>query len=136
MREFERYEAFDAKCPVCGARNKVYTEMVDTYTNKHIGFTLKCCFCGKFTEFYNEHSTNGGPITPNMRSRKSNVQYCVQHAFCPFKDCKLYGKNVLDLNKMPKGEVPPFNHDKDDKDKYPFSQAQISLDKELTPRFL
>ena len=33
MREFEKYEMFKTKCPVCGSKNKVHTELMNVDNN-------------------------------------------------------------------------------------------------------
>ena len=89
MREIELYEIFKFKCPVCGARNKVYTELLD-YHCKFVGYSLKCCKCGAYKEFFLDYYNNG-KIHPDYHSGE---QYCMMLQFCNWKDCKIRGKKL------------------------------------------
>lgn len=86
MREFEMFEIKKAKCPVCGCKNKVHTELLDT--NGHfVGYTLKCCACGYHSEFFLDYPNNG---TRHPAYREGR-QMCIQPSFCPWRnECKLY----------------------------------------------
>ena len=106
MREFEFYEMIKIKCPVCGCKNKVHTELLDRY-NVFKGYSLKCCGCGNYNQFLLNYKDNGNrddaPVFVNGKQR------CIQPSFCPRKDCKLYGtckKNIkyVDSNRF---QVPP-----------------------------
>ena len=88
MREFEKWELAVWKCPVCGCKNKIHTQLIDPNTQEYVGYTLKCCACGDYHEFFNEHESNGVQGRPNF---KYGRQRCIQMSFCPHKDCKLYG---------------------------------------------
>ena len=87
MREFEKYEMFKTKCPVCGSKNKVHTELMN-YHNKFVGYSLKCCNCGNYNQFLLDYDTNG---TKNKVPYKDGTQRCIQPSYCPRKDCPLYG---------------------------------------------
>lgn len=94
MREFEKYEMFKSKCPVCGSKNKVYTELM-SITDKFVGYSLKCCNCGNYKQFILDHHSNGKIYnTPN----KNGKQHCIQMSYCPKKDCPLYGTCKLKNN--------------------------------------
>lgn len=87
MREYERYEFGKEKCPTCGCRNKIHTELLDDFRGKHIGYTLKCCACGYQREYYNEHSNHGKPNFPRI---KKGRQHCFMLTFCPHTDCPFH----------------------------------------------
>ena len=89
MREFEEREIITYKCTVCGCMNKVHTELLDRF-NQFIGYSLKCCGCGKNINFMLNYEDNGDYINPDL-VRKKGRQTCYQKSFCPHKDCKLYG---------------------------------------------
>lgn len=111
MREFEKYEMFKIKCPVCGCKNKVHTELLDI-NNVFKGYSLKCCGCGNYNRFLLNYKDNGtGNDTQHLTNGK---QRCVQPSFCPRKDCKLYGtckvKNPdSGSNKFPNRAKQPSN---------------------------
>lgn len=86
MREIEMFEINKMKCPVCGCRNKVYTELLDP-SGHHVGFSLKCCACGSYKEFLHDRQYNGAPH-PCYHSGR---QRCIQPSYCPQRlHCKLY----------------------------------------------
>ena len=131
MREFELFEINKAKCPVCGSRNKIYTELLDWNTKHHIGYTLKCCHCGNFKEFFNEHESNGNiPSSPHPRAI-SGEQKCFQHAFCPHTDCKLYQFGKGDNKKE-----PIVLNKKEEEKKYPYCQGTVVVERHDIPKFL
>lgn len=86
MREFEEREQIVAKCIVCGGKNKVHTELLDPVTKKFVGYSLKCCVCGNFHTFFNEHESNG---TTGIPEYIPGPQRCIMPHFCPHYDCKL-----------------------------------------------
>ena len=96
MREFEKYEMFKAKCPVCGCKNKVHTEL-KSITDRFVGYSLKCCGCGKYNEFILDHHSNGKLFSI---PHKKGIQRCIQMSYCPKKDCPLYGTCNLDHNSV------------------------------------
>lgn len=86
MRKIEMFEIKRLKCPVCGCRNKVYTELKDIHTNL-IGYSIKCCSCGHYAEFFLEHTNDGRPHCQYQEGRR----ICIQPSFCPWRhECKLY----------------------------------------------
>ena len=104
MREFEKWELAVWKCPVCRCKNKIHTELMDPCRHKLVGYTTKCCACGDYHEFFNEHESNGVQGRPNF---KYGHQRCVQPSFCPHKDCKLYGTfGPIEPEKQPKPVKP------------------------------
>ena len=108
MREFEKYEMFKAKCPVCGCKNKVHTELMNR-EEKFVGYSLKCCNCGNYNQFLLDYETNGSQSVGPYHNGK---QTCIQPSYCPRKDCKLYGTctygeiNKTDFKPQCKKETP------------------------------
>jgi len=96
MREFEKYEMFKTKCPVCGSKNKVHTELMNINDN-FAGYSLKCCNCGNYNQFLLDHHTNGRVI---QWPYKNGKQRCIQFSYCPRKDCALYGTCNLDCDSV------------------------------------
>ena len=94
MREFEKYEMFKTKCPVCGCKNKVHTELMNI-NNKFVGYLLKCCNCGNYNQFLLDHTTNG---KEKDIPYKNGIERCIQPSYCPKKDCPLYGTCTVDNN--------------------------------------
>lgn len=129
MREFEKYEMIKAKCPVCGCKNKVHTDLLDI-DGKFKGYSLKCCGCGNYNEFLLNYEDNGKESKPICRKGK---QTCVQPSFCPRKDCKLYGtfrKRLRDKNNegnSNKNQVP---------DKQLCNENKLSIEVYNQPKFL
>lgn len=105
MREIEMWEIWHDKCPVCGAHNKIHTQLVDPRTDKYVGYTLKCCMCGYYRTFFNEHESNGKQGVPDYTY---STQRCLQPSYCPHKDCALYGTCVHKRIKNKKPSIP--NH--------------------------
>ena len=97
MREFELYENKKFKCPVCGCRNKVHTELIGM-NNKFKGYSLKCCACGNVNTFLNNHDDNGLQVPVKYTKGKET---CMRTSFCPFKTCKLYKDKSVVLNEKP-----------------------------------
>lgn len=87
MREFEKWEMANMKCPICGCRNKIHTQLISPQTNEFVGYTVKCCACGHLTEFFNEHKSNGFSERPDYIP---GPQRCIKRMFCPHRDCMLY----------------------------------------------
>ena len=94
MREFEKMEMFKIKCPVCGSKNKVHTELMNK-DSKFVGYSLKCCNCGNYNQFLLDHDTNG---KENNLPYSQGLQRCIQPSFCPRKDCALYGTCNMKYN--------------------------------------
>ena len=92
MREFEKYEMVKIKCPVCGCKNKVHTELLDK-NNVFKGYSLKCCACGNYNRFLLNYEDNGNSDRENVLY--NGKQRCIQSSFCPRKDCKLYGTSKV-----------------------------------------
>ena len=91
MREIEFREIFRDKCPMCGCKNKIHTELIDQY-GKFVGYTLKCCGCGSYREFLLDRDSDK---TPHL-SYKNGKQTCIQPSGCPhFQTCKLYHKKMI-----------------------------------------
>lgn len=104
MREIEFREIFRAKCSNCGCKNKVHSELMDE-NNKFVGYGLKCCNCGKYTEYLLDVENNGTPHA----SYKVGFQSCINPSFCPYKGnkCKLppYNPNKgEDIKPLPSNE--------------------------------
>lgn len=91
MRIFEKYEMVKIKCPVCGCKNKVHTELLDR-NGVFKGYSLKCCNCGNYNRFLLNYEDNG---KENELIFDNGRQRCIQPSFCPRKDCKLYGTGRL-----------------------------------------
>jgi hypothetical protein len=88
MREFEKFEIFKTKCPVCGSRNKVHTEIMNA-DKELVGYSLKCCGCGNYNQFLLDYITNG------KRKKLPYIngeEICIQPSYCPKVDCPLYKK--------------------------------------------
>jgi hypothetical protein len=94
MREFEKMEMFKIKCPVCGSRNKVHTELMNKF-NKFVGYSLKCCNCGNYNQFLLDHETNGKEHNLPYRQGKER---CIQPSYCNKKDCPLHGTCNMEYN--------------------------------------
>lgn len=111
MREFEKYEMFKLKCPVCGSRNKVHTELFNRH-NKFAGYSIKCCNCGNYNQFLLDYETNGKEsLYPYINGK----QRCIQKHYCPKKDCPLYGTcntklDDVDFNKN-ENDIPDSDDD-------------------------
>lgn len=124
MREFEKYEMFKTKCPVCGSKNKVHTELMNNY-NKFVGYSLKCCNCGNYNQFLLDYETNG---KMSKIPYKNGKQRCIQPSYCPKKDCPLYGTCTVEKDSI------NFNEPK--KNIYDPKDNTVSIDVINTPRFL
>ena len=132
MREIEMWEIWHDKCPVCGAHNKLHTELLDPSTHKLVGYTIKCCMCGYYRTFFNSHDFHGVQGIPDFNYAR---QRCLQPSFCPHRDCKLFGTctyKQLDIKKKPK---TPCKKKCDCKNKEPKENTEIRTI-ESQPRFL
>lgn len=95
-REFKWDELIPQKCPNCGARNKVYTNLIDKHTGKHAGRTLKCCECGYEQKFI------GTPCDERTTMNHETVvkgQYCIRLTYCIHylnKTCPLRNRELKD----------------------------------------
>lgn len=87
MREFELRELRSIKCPICGCRNKLHTELVDETTRELFGYTFKCCACGHVTEMLIDAKNNGIPHASYVQGRSM----CIQPSFCPHTECIFHG---------------------------------------------
>ena len=125
MREFEKYEMFKMKCPVCGSKNKVHTELISK-ENKFIGYSLKCCNCGNYNQFLLNYETNG---KNSQLPYKDGIQRCIQPSYCPRKDCALYGTCNMTYNDVQFNDKKTTNCTLDDDN---VSHIEIFH----TPRFL
>lgn len=104
MREIEFREIFRAKCPNCGCKNKVHSELMDE-DNKFKGYSLKCCNCGKYTEYLLDVENNG---IPHM-SYRVGFQSCIQPSYCKYSgtECKLpkyKDKKIEPISPLPSNE--------------------------------
>ena len=90
-REFEEREHITYKCRACGSRNKIYTELIHPCTHDHVGYSFKCCDCGEYKEFFNEHRSNGFSNKPMYVSGK---QKCYMWQRCPHRDCPFHDHHV------------------------------------------
>lgn len=105
MREIEFREIFANKCHNCGCKNKVHTELFDG--NKFVGYSIKCCNCGKYDEYLLDVENNGKP----HRSYRVGKQSCIQPSYCRFfceKKCHL-----PKFKDPTKPEVSPLPSDRD-----------------------
>lgn len=98
-REFQWDEIIPQKCPNCGARNKVYTNLVNRYNHKHAGRTLKCCECGYEQKFM-------GTVCDEKFTMDQDTitdgQYCIRLTYCIHylkKSCPLWNKELKDYLK-------------------------------------
>lgn len=95
MREFEKFEMFKMKCPVCGCKNKLHTELMDKY-NRFLGYTLKCCNCGNTYTFLLDAYNNGQEKPVPVKTGKER---CIQLTYCNRKGiCPLYGTCTVEIN--------------------------------------
>lgn len=101
MREFEKYEIYKTKCPVCGSKNKVHTELINI-RGKFAGYSLKCCNCGNYNQFLLDYETNG---KEGLYPYKNGKQRCIQPSYCPRTDCPLYGKCDMDKDDVEFNDV-------------------------------
>lgn len=113
MREFAKFEQIKSKCPVCGCRNKVQTPLYEkkedigviVFTDhkghnwdKRIGYSIKCCNCGRYTKFLVDNTTNGNPI-PDTEHLVSGESECIMMSYCKTgKACPLYGSCKINQN--------------------------------------
>ena len=132
MREFENFEQIKMKCPICGSRNKIYTELIDVKHKTHRGYTIKCCHCGWFGEFYNSHEKNGSDCK-DCQNTIVGRQKCYRWTFCPHKDCRLY--NTCNIHKFPEDQYKESKA-KEKKDNYPYCQEHVTFHECNSPRFL
>ena len=99
LREFKWDEIIPQKCPNCGARNKVYTNLINRYTKKHAGRTLKCCECGYEQKFI------GTPCDEMMTMDQNTITdglYCIRLTYCQQyinKSCPLMNRELKDYLK-------------------------------------
>lgn len=98
-REFQWDEIIPQKCPNCGARNKVYTNLIDRRTRKHAGRTLKCCECGFEQKFI---GTACDEKTTMDQDTITDGLYCIRNTYCVHylnKSCPLYNRELKDFLK-------------------------------------
>lgn len=98
-REFQWDEIIPQKCPNCGARNKVYTNLINKYTRKHAGRTLKCCECGYEQKFI---GTACDEKTTMDQDTISSGLYCIRLTYCIHylkKTCPLVNRELKDFLK-------------------------------------
>jgi len=86
-REFELRELRSIKCPICGSRNKLHTELLDPRNREFVGYTFKCCSCGHVTEMLLDAKNNG----KSHESYVSGRSMCIQPSFCPHTECPFHG---------------------------------------------
>lgn len=125
MREFEKYEMFKTKCPVCGSKNKVHTELMNRQ-DKFVGYSLKCCNCGGYKQFLLDYDTNG---KEQMLPYKNGKQRCIQPSYCPRKDCPLYGTCTVEKDDV--DFKPQYSKNQEDDD-----DNHVSVELFHKPRFL
>lgn len=88
MREFEFYEMYKRRCPVCSYKNKVHTELFNR-KGEFTGYSTKCCNCGNYEEFHLDYKNNGN--IPSLEPYKSGKQRCIKPSPCSKHDCPLFG---------------------------------------------
>lgn len=129
MREIEMREIINAKCPVCGCRNKLHTEIIDS-NNEFLGYTLKCCGCGNTGPFLLDYQSNGQCGEKPSHPGKS---MCIQPSRCMHKDCPLYGtwppKSKIDADS-------PCMYDKSTKNTVKPLVNEVNVIPQNPPRFL
>lgn len=125
MREFEKYEMFKAKCPVCGSKNKVHTELMSR-DGSFVGYSLKCCNCGNYNEFLLDYQTNG---KIKYLPYQNGKERCIQPSYCPRKDCPLYGTCTVEQNATEFGDEKKNLYD-------PEYESNVDIDVINSPRFL
>ena len=115
MRIFEKYEMRKQKCHICGSRNKVHTELLNRQ-GKFVGYTLKCCNCGRVDTFFLDYKTNGCPFVQREHDYIEGKDRCIRSSYCPKTNCRLYGKNAMDpeSNKFKDDDCKPKNPNYDD----------------------
>lgn len=86
-REFELRELRSIKCPICGSRNKLHTELLDATKSELMGYTFKCCSCGHVTEMLIDAKNNGTSHASYVKGRSM----CIQPSFCPHTECPFHG---------------------------------------------
>lgn len=103
MREFQFDELARYKCVACGSKNKLYTELIDRYTHKLVGYTTRCCNCGhKMTWTFNTKAD----IDYTRHHSTAGKSICIQPSYCPYQDCRLFG--TCDFwHVKPKRPMPP-----------------------------
>jgi len=99
MREYGRTEVIREQCYYCGSRNKLLTYTKDAYTGEEVGMILRCCACGGL--MFNIDPAKYDVMTHfiNGKLLKSRDK-CIRNAFCPHKQCPLYG-TVPNKDKKP-----------------------------------
>lgn len=91
VREIEERELRGYRCEMCGCKNKLVHDFTypDLEEPRNIGYTYRCCNCGKVTEFFNPDidcdSLNERWI------RKENAR-CFQTTGCTHTTCPLHPK--------------------------------------------
>lgn len=95
MREFEMFEIRKQKCFICGCKNKVHTEILDNH-DRLVGYSLKCCGCGGYKEFFIDAQNNGKPH-PAYHNGK---QTCIMMSFCPHRECPIRNNGNMSDNNM------------------------------------
>jgi hypothetical protein len=108
MRPIWTRQIIKWKCHICGSRNKIFTELVNTCTGKPVGYTLKCCHCGYINRYI------GSPesfIDENDNNIAQGESYCIRLRACPRSGCIYRNKELKDyLDK--KGHIIPPDDDK------------------------
>ena len=98
-REFKWDELIPQKCPNCGARNKVYTNLIHACTGRHAGRTIKCCECGFEQKFMGTVCDEKATMDQNTITKG---QYCIRLTYCQHyltKSCPLWNKELKDYLK-------------------------------------
>lgn len=99
MREYGRTEVIREQCYYCGSRNKLLTYTTDPSTGEEVGMILRCCACGglMFNIDPAKYDVMGKFIHGKLKKSRDK---CIRNAFCPHRQCPLYGT-------VPGGKNPP-----------------------------
>ena len=129
MREFAKREIINEKCHICGSRNKIFAYIADDIDNKLLGYTLKCCACGRKNDLYFGSKGRADMLLPPTKHTHTLEPECIQISFCPMKECPLYGtcKHCYGDDTKPV---------KKEKDELPYIQNKMTVEVCNPPRFL